>query len=192
MGLQVIMACGRDVRIPLIPDGVSVTHAASRPYGREAAAYVQASRLKAVAVVYKRLLNSRSPEETLVTLFLGQNMGRGRNVSKYSNFILSSLLTVSVGLAGCATAPESDPAYVSPLQYQDYNCKQIKAEMRRVSGKIEQAAKTDQTGQVLDAALTVFAISQGYGVYSEDNPEYRRLQNQYDVLEQTAIQKECN
>lgn len=127
-----------------------------------------------------------------MTLFLGQSMGRGRNVSKYSNFILSSLLTVSVGLAGCATAPESDPAYVSPLQYQDYNCKQIKAEMRRVSGKIEQAAKTDQTGQVLDAALTVFAISQGYGVYNEDNPEYRRLQNQYDVLEQTAIQKECN
>ena len=96
-----------------------------------------------------------------------------------------------MGLAGCTTAPESDPAYVSPLQYQDYNCKQIKAEMRRISGKIEQAAQANQTGQVLDAALTVFAISQGYGVYSEDNPEYRRLQNQYDVLEQTAIQKEC-
>lgn len=113
-------------------------------------------------------------------------------MSKHSNFTLSLLLSVSVGLAGCATTPESDPAYVSPMQYQDYNCKQIKAEMRRVSGKIEQAAQTNQTGQVLDAAMTVFAISQGYGVYSEDNPEYRRLQNQYDVLEQTAIQKECD
>lgn len=113
-------------------------------------------------------------------------------MSKYSNFILGSLLTATVGLAGCTTTPESDPAYVAPLQYQDYNCKQVRAEMRRVSGKIEQAAQANQTGQVLDAALTVFAISQGYGVSREDNPDYRRLQNQYEVLEQTAIKKECD
>lgn len=109
---------------------------------------------------------------------------------RYPFILLSGAIALS--LSSCVTAPESDPAYVSPLQYQDYNCKQIRAEMRRVSGKMEQASQANATGQVLDAALSVYAISQGYGVYSEDDPDFRRLQNQYDVLEQTAIKKECD
>ena len=64
--------------------------------------------------------------------------------------------------------------------------------MRRVSGKIEQAAQNNQAGQVLDAAVAVFAMSQGYGVSRGDDVDYRRLQNQYEVLEQTAIRKECD
>lgn len=114
---------------------------------------------------------------------------------KNFRFIYSSFLIFifSISLSGCATAPESDPAYVSPAQYQSYNCNQISAEMQRVSGKIEQASKVNATGQVLETALSAFAISQGYGIYDDGSSdvEYRRLSNQYDVLEQTAIQKEC-
>lgn len=95
-------------------------------------------------------------------------------------------------ITACASSPESDPAYISPAQYENYNCKQIHAEIRRVTKKIDVAVQTDGTTQALDAAVTIFAISQGYGVGGGNgNVELRRLKNQYDVLEQTAILKEC-
>lgn len=102
-------------------------------------------------------------------------------------FVLSLMM-----ITGCASAPESDPAYVAPTHYANYNCNQISSEMQRISTKMEQAKQANTTGKVLDTALAAFAISQGYG-YSSDNDDvqYRRLVNQYDVLEQTAIQKEC-
>lgn len=107
----------------------------------------------------------------------------------------ASLQTLSIiaalFVAGCTTAPEADPAYVSVTQYQDYNCKQLRAEMQRVSKKIEVSMQTEATTQVLNAAVTAFAISRGYGVSARDNVEMRRLKNQYDVLEQTSIQKQC-
>jgi hypothetical protein len=109
-----------------------------------------------------------------------------------SNIIsIATILLVS----GCASEPqtaESDPAYISPAQYKDYDCKQIGAEMRRVSKKIDVATQTDGTTQVLNAAVTAFAISRGMGVSGDDGVQMRRLKNQYDVLEETAIQKKCN
>jgi hypothetical protein len=104
--------------------------------------------------------------------------------------ILSGVLII--GLAGCSTSPESDPAYVSPAHYSNYNCNQISAEMQRVSAKLEQMAEGQATGQVLNTALAAYAISQGYGFSGGNDTAYRRLYNQYDVLEQTSIQKECN
>lgn len=105
--------------------------------------------------------------------------------------IIGSSLVV---LAGCATAPQDDPAYVSPTMYQDYSCKQISAEMRRITGKLNQGKQTDATGQVLSAAVMAFGMSQGYSMYSsgDDDTVTRRLANQYDVLEQTAIRKNCS
>lgn len=96
-------------------------------------------------------------------------------------------------LTGCASKLASDPAYVSPSQYSDYNCKQLKLEMQRVSSNLEQAKKDDATGQILGAALRVFAISQGYRLDDSDSKlESRRLQNQYTVLSQALIKKECD
>lgn len=63
--------------------------------------------------------------------------------------------------------------------------------MQRVSTKQEQAQTASATGKVLDTALAAFAISQGYGYGSEEDVAYKRLNNQYEVLEQTSIQKEC-
>ncbi|MCP4392794.1 MAG: hypothetical protein GY804_00740 [Alphaproteobacteria bacterium] len=96
-------------------------------------------------------------------------------------------------LSGCASSPENDPAYVSPMHYQSYNCNQISAEMLRVSSKVEQAMQEENTNQFLDTALAAFSISQGNGYGGGDkNTNLKRLNNLYDVLEQTAIRKECN
>lgn len=107
--------------------------------------------------------------------------------------IISGVLII--GLMGCSTSPkspETDPAYVSPNHYTHFNCGQLNAEKVRISSKLEQANQDNATGQVLNTALAAFAISQGHGYRQKDNTAYRRLLNQYDVLEQTAIAKECN
>lgn len=109
--------------------------------------------------------------------------------------ILPTIALAIVGLSGCSTSksPESDPAYISPNHYSDYNCKQLSAEKQRVSSKLEQMSggSNDVAGQVLNTALSAFAISRGYSIGGDDNTAYRRLYNQYEVLEQTAIEKEC-
>lgn len=101
----------------------------------------------------------------------------------------ASIITLLI-LTGCAA--ESDPNYVSPTFYDSYNCKQLKAEKIRLNSKIEQAGKSNQGNQILNTALSAYAISQGSGYFGDDYSELQRLQNQYDVLEQTVIQKECN
>lgn len=97
----------------------------------------------------------------------------------------------AVMLTACTSSPESDPTYVSPTQYQNYNCGQISAEMNRISAKIEQASQADNENQVLGAAVTAFAIYRGYSFNNNENIALKRLHNQYDILEQTSIQKEC-
>jgi hypothetical protein len=112
---------------------------------------------------------------------------------------LTLTVMVTIGLSACASSQssESDSTYISPNHYQNYNCNQINAEKKRVNSKLEQMAELsesdDTTGQVLNTALMAFAISRGYGFKSgqDENTAYKRLYNQYEVLEQTAIQKEC-
>jgi hypothetical protein len=69
----------------------------------------------------------------------------------------------------------------------------MKAEMKRVSGQIDQFSQQDKDAgnQVLTAAVTVFAISRGYGFQEEDNVELRRAQNKYRLLDEQLIKKDC-
>ncbi len=69
--------------------------------------------------------------------------------------ILVSVLSASVamaGLGGCATAPKDVPtAYVSPLQFQSYDCTKIAMENQRLNvrvgqlgGRLDEAANNDK------------------------------------------------
>lgn len=104
------------------------------------------------------------------------------------------IVVFSLGLAACASNdPTKDPAYISPTQYQSYNCKQLNAEMKRVSIRREQIMVDGKDGEFFDTAVKVFAISQGYSVGETGRElETRRLRNQYDLLEQMLIEKECH
>jgi len=93
--------------------------------------------------------------------------------------------------------PENDPAYVSPLQYADYTCNQLHTAMDLVSAKLSQSMRQDNTQKALDTAMAAFAVAQGqaYNPPSREAPpetlEQRRLKNEYSVIEQTAIKKDC-
>lgn len=115
---------------------------------------------------------------------------------KYLHYLLLSSTFVITACAGS----QSNSAYVSSDHYSDYNCIQLKAEKKRISSKLEQMTEVDTeekesnvTSEVLGAAIMGYAISQGYGFQSNEKSDvpFRRLQNQYDVLEQTLIEKQC-
>ena len=117
--------------------------------------------------------------------------------SRNINFITSLTFTCAV-LFGCATPPEKiATAYVSPLQYEEYNCKQIADEGQRLTehvtelqSSLQQEASHDSTKMGVGLILfwpTLFFIH-GDGPQAA---EYARLKGERDALEQVAMKKEC-
>lgn len=125
-------------------------------------------------------------------------------MKKYALLLYPLTAAALLMLSACITSttiqqpyrPESDPAYVSPQQYEGYNCKQLHSEMNRVSAEIDQSVKQDNTQHALDTALSAYALAKGQGYtpppeQRNDSVDLRRLKNEYGVIEQTAIEKQC-
>lgn len=109
------------------------------------------------------------------------------------------IATVSVCglLSACATAPEDISAsYVSPMQYQSYDCQQIGAEMGRIgdrvadlTGKQRAERKKDQAAFAVGMILFWPALFLMAG--SDKKEELGRLKGEHDALHQAAIAKKC-
>lgn len=101
-------------------------------------------------------------------------------------------------LIGCADhADKIQPAYVSPLQYQDYSCKQIRGELARVSRKVNEISGVqDKTASNDSAAMGVGLILFWPALFFIDNNDQHvqlaQLKGEFDALEQVAIQNNCN
>jgi hypothetical protein len=90
-------------------------------------------------------------------------------------------------------------AYVSPLQYQGYDCTQIATELRRVTThattmqtNLQKTADNDTAQMTVGLILfwpTLFFLEGGDG---PEAAEYARLKGERDALEQIAIQKKCS
>ena len=115
--------------------------------------------------------------------------------------IVNSVLAVAVavsGLGGCATASKDVPtAYVSPMQFQSYDCTQISMENQRLNvrvsqlgGRLDEAAKNDKAIAGVGAILfwpALFAL----GGTKAQEAEYARLRGEHEALQQAAIGKKC-
>lgn len=107
---------------------------------------------------------------------------------------------VAVALSGCASSPEKMPtAYVSPLQYKDYNCTQIGGELERVArhanelqGSLKTKADNDNAQMAVGMILFFPALFFLEGGDGPEAVEYSRLKGERDTLEKVAIQKECD
>jgi hypothetical protein len=109
-----------------------------------------------------------------------------------SNVVLLSFSLLLV--TACAAAPRQDPAYVPPDLYDNYNCRQLHAQRVFLDKKIDDLTGEDDAKQVINAAVSFYAASQGYnvGVNPRANDvELRLYRNKRDVLEEAAIRKEC-
>lgn len=110
----------------------------------------------------------------------------------------TSALTLTCLLGGCATAAKDLSAtYISPLQYQSFDCDQIAQESVRIQarateigGRLDEAAANDQ-GIAVAGAILFWPALFFLGGTKNQEAEYSRLKGEHDALQQQAIMKKC-
>lgn len=105
---------------------------------------------------------------------------------------------VALSLTGCADhADKIQASYVSPVAYQDYSCRQIRAEIGRVAHKVNVIAGVQDKTATSDSwatgvGLILFWPSLFFIAHGDQHQELAELKGQYDALEQEAIHKNCD
>ena len=101
-------------------------------------------------------------------------------------------------ISGCATSSDKIGAsYVSPMQYQSYDCDQIAAEGSRLSqrvmalqGQVDKAASNDKALAGVGVIL-FFPVLFALGGNQQQEAEYGRLKGEFEALQQSAVIKKC-
>lgn len=112
--------------------------------------------------------------------------------------ITVSMVSLGIFAGGCASRPEKIQAsYVSPLQYSDFSCKQIKGEIARVGRKMNEiTGAQDKTASddsvAMGVGLVLFWPALFFIDSKDQSVELARLKGEFDALEQAAIQKDCS
>ena len=112
--------------------------------------------------------------------------------------IITLAVSASLVLSGCATASKDIAvAYVSPMQYQSYDCDQLSSEIQRINSRVVQLGGRLDTAASNDKALAgvgvllfwpaLFAL----GGTKQQEADYARLRGEYDAAHQSAILKKC-
>ena len=118
-----------------------------------------------------------------------------------ANKAVATVLLVTVfatSVTGCATSSQDIAStYISPVQYQNYDCMQLAAEMQRVSGRVSQlGGRLDQAASndkwLTGAGLILFwpALFALGGTKAQEQ-EYSRLKGEYEAASKMAIDKKC-
>ena len=112
--------------------------------------------------------------------------------------ITASVLSLAIGLAGCATSSKDIAStYVSPLQYQSYDCAQLASETQRIQtrvvetgGRLDQAATNDKV--IMGVGLVLFwPVLFAIGGTKNQEAEFGRLKGEYDAVQKASIDKKC-
>lgn len=109
------------------------------------------------------------------------------------------LAACALSLAGCASQPEDiQTAYVSELQYKDYDCEQLQMEASNVNrrasdlhGNLKETADNDAAQMGVGLVLfwpTLFFVEGGDGTQAQ---EYARLKGEREAIERVAVRKKC-
>ena len=112
--------------------------------------------------------------------------------------LISTLIITGFFLSSCASSSEDISAqYVSPMQYQSYNCNQIRMEMQRVARRVNEIAGVQDDEATKDAValgvgLVLFWPALFFMIGDDKEAELGRLKGEYEALEKAAIKKECN
>lgn len=106
---------------------------------------------------------------------------------------------IPVFLTACATAGKDVTAtYVSPTQFSNYDCDQLRQEILRIqgranqlSGRLDEAASNDKAIVGVGMILfwpALFAL----GGTKQQEAELSRLKGEYDALSATSVGKKCS
>lgn len=101
-------------------------------------------------------------------------------------------------LSGCANSSTSlGTQYVSPLQYQPYDCTQLASETQRLQsrvielgGRLDQASSNDKA--LMGVTLVLFwPAAFALGGTKAQEAEYSRLKGEVDAVQISAVEKKC-
>lgn len=109
-----------------------------------------------------------------------------------------AILSLSIGLQACASSSDEIAAqYVSPMQYNAYDCQQIAAERQRVSSRVAQLkgeVDDNATGDAVATTVGVILFWPALFFIDGDGPEaneYARLKGEHEALQKASIEKKC-
>jgi hypothetical protein len=104
----------------------------------------------------------------------------------------------SLAAAGCASKSEDvAAAYVSPVAYQSYSCRELSLEAQRVSSAAATAAGAQDSQRTKDAVATTAAVVIFWpaaffvGGDNAKTAELARLKGHMQAIEDASIQKKC-
>lgn len=109
-----------------------------------------------------------------------------------------AVLVASGILTACATAGKDVAStYVSPMQYANYDCDQLRQESQRIGGRVNQltgrldeAASNDKA--IMGVGLVLFWPALfALGGTKQQEAELARLKGEYDAVQATATSKKC-
>lgn len=107
-------------------------------------------------------------------------------------------IAAAAAVAGCASSSSDIRAsYVSPLQYQQYTCKQLAEEAERVSARAVEASGTQDSSRTQDAVVTTVGVIVFWPVLfavkgdGQTAAELARLKGEMETIEKVSIQKNC-
>lgn len=101
-------------------------------------------------------------------------------------------------LQGCSTHSENIGAsYVSPLEYHDHTCRQIRQELVRVNRKVldvsgKQDREATKDAVAFGVGMLLFWPALFFMIGDDKKEELARLKGEYEALENTAIEKNCD
>ncbi|MDD5406736.1 MAG: hypothetical protein PHE73_07375 [Sulfurovaceae bacterium] len=109
-------------------------------------------------------------------------------------FILTSLALIN----GCAVKSSKIKAeYISPVQYQSFECTKILDEMQRVSVRTDELSKIQDKAAHDDTVKTIMGVLIFSGIIltnqkkTGNEPEIAQLKGKYEALEEISLQKHC-
>lgn len=105
-------------------------------------------------------------------------------------------LMYGLSSSGCAEKPENvAAAYVSPLQYERYSCRQISEEAQRISQRVSELSgvqRQKRTGDIVATTAAVIVFWPAAFVVGGDDAqtaELARLKGEFESIQKVAIQK---
>jgi hypothetical protein len=108
------------------------------------------------------------------------------------------VVLVAFAVSGCASSSDKITAsYVSPIQYENWNCRQLTEEAQRVSHRAAAAAGAQDSQATKDAVATTVGVIVFWpalfliGGDKQNASELARLKGEMEAIEQASIRKNC-
>ncbi|WP_247426118.1 hypothetical protein [Bradyrhizobium sp. 139] len=110
-----------------------------------------------------------------------------------------SVAVFATALAGCASSSSDiTAAYVSPVQYQQYNCQQLALEAQSVSTRAATLSGVQDSQRSKDQVVTGVAVVVFWpaaflvGGDKQAAAELAQMKGQLVAIEQASVAKKCN